>query len=330
MRIKYYTIYNTKKINTGDFLNLISELNSYGKNKKPFFFIINYDMTKWDIIELENLPSDILYSIDKKETINHNLHLETIFEDYLSYKNKFNNILKNIKNGNTYLINFTSKTKILNNVDLKKTYINANAKYKLFYKDKFTSFSPETFVTICNNKINAFPMKGTINANINDAKNILLNDEKELAEHTMIVDLIRNDLSIVASNIKVESFRYIDKIKAGNNELLQASSHISGTLNNSWHENIGDLIVPLLPAGSITGTPKKKTLEIISNIEDFNREYFTGIWGVYDGNTLDSSVLIRFIQKENNSFVYKSGGGITIDSICQNEYQEMKDKVYVP
>jgi len=330
MRIKYYTIYNTKIKKTGEFLSLISELNSYGKNKKPFFFIINFDMTKWDIIDLENLPSDILYSINKQEITTHNLSLDTIFEDYLSYKNKFDNILENIKRGNTYLLNLTSKTKIKNDINLKQVYLSANAKYKLFYKDIFTSFSPETFVTICNNKINSFPMKGTINANIKDAKNILLKDEKELAEHTMIVDLIRNDLSIVASNIKVENFRYIDKIKAGNKELLQASSHISGSLEENWHEQIGDILVGLLPAGSITGTPKKKTIELIYDTEDFKREYFTGIWGVFDGKNLDSSVLIRFLQKESNSYVYKSGGGITIDSLCKNEYQEMMDKVYIP
>jgi para-aminobenzoate synthetase component 1 len=146
----------------------------------------------------------------------------------------------------------------------------------------------------------------------------------------MVVDLIRNDLAIIASNIKVEKFRYIDKIKAGNKELFQASSHISGKLEENWHENIGNLIVPLLPAGSITGTPKKKTVDLISKIEDFNREFFTGIWGIYDGEELDSSVLIRFLQKDGNNFTYKSGGGITIDSICENEYQEMQDKVYIP
>lgn len=311
-------------------MSLISELNSYGKNKKPFFFIINFDMTKWDIVALENMPSDILYSINDKQKNIHNLFLETKFKNFSSYKKQFDNVINNIKNGNTYLLNLTSQTKVLNNIDLKTIYNNSNAKYKLFYKDKFTSFSPETFVTISNNKINSFPMKGTIDANIKDAKKILLNDKKELAEHTMIVDLIRNDLSIVSSNIKVEDFRYTDKIQAGSKELLQVSSHISGCLKDNWHENIGDIIVPLLPAGSITGTPKKKTIELISNIEDFNREYFTGIWGVYDGESLDSSVLIRFLQKDVEQTVYKSGGGITIDSLCQNEYQEMKDKVYIP
>ena len=65
-------------------------------------------------------------------------------------------------------------------------------------------------------------------------------------------------------------------------------------------------------------------------MEDYNRDYFTGIWGVFDGVNVDSSVLIRFIQNENGKYFYKSGGGITIDSICQNEYDEMYEKIYIP
>ena len=129
--------------------------------------------------------------------------------------------------------------------------------------------------------------------------------------------------------IKVDNFRYIDKIKAGNNELLQTSSKISGTLNRNWKNNIGNIITKLLPAGSITGTPKKSTVDILTNIEDYNRNYYTGIWGIFDGESLDSSVLIRFIENIDNSYYYKSGGGITIDSDCKTEYEEMLNKIYL-
>jgi len=173
-------------------------------------------------------------------------------------------------------------------------------------------------------------MKGTIDASIKNAKNIILNDEKELAEHTMIVDLIRNDLSMVSNNVKVTNFRYIDKINAGNKNLYQVSSKIEGELDSNWHKNLGTIITSLLPAGSITGTPKQSTIKLIDSIENYPRDYFTGIWGVYDGNCLDSSVIIRYIQNNNEKFVYKSGGGITIDSDCQSEYNEMIDKIYIP
>jgi para-aminobenzoate synthetase component 1 len=151
-----------------------------------------------------------------------------------------------------------------------------------------------------------------------------------MAEHIMIVDLLRNDLSIVASHVTVEQFRYITKIKAGDKELLQVSSHISGKLQENWHEHIGDILSSLLPAGSISGAPKKSTLEIIDSIENYERGYFSGVFGVYDGKSLESGVMIRFIEKTKNGYIYKSGGGITLDSEPLSEYNELQDKIYLP
>jgi len=102
-------------------------------------------------------------------------------------------------------------------------------------------------------------MKGTIDASLKEAKEKILADEKEMAEHIMIVDLMRNDLGKVAKNVKVDSFRYIDRIKAGDKELLQVSSKISAVLASDWHENLSRLLNDILPAGSISGTPKKST-----------------------------------------------------------------------
>jgi para-aminobenzoate synthetase component 1 len=311
-------------------LTLKDKLDYFGKLKIPFFFVISYDTSKWDIIPLNDLPKDILYNIDDKNMYKNNLKLDCSMVKFSKYKKQFNSVIKNIKNGNSYLLNLTSKTKLNNNLSLINIFHNCNSKYKLYYKNKFLSFSPETFIKINQNKIYSYPMKGTINSSIKGAKDIILNDKKELAEHTMIVDLIRNDLSIIASNIKVNRFRYIDKISAGDKNLYQVSSEISADLSLNWHEQIGDIITSLLPAGSITGTPKKSTIKLIDSIEDYNRDYFTGIWGIYDGNTLDSSVLIRFIENNNENYYYKSGGGITINSDCKKEYDEMNDKIYIP
>jgi len=311
-------------------MNLRDKLNHFGKHKIPFFFIISYDKKDWDIFPLDSLPKDILFDINQKNNQSHNLKLTKNPISFFNYEKMFNKVIQNIKAGNTYLLNLTTQTNISNKYDLKQIYENSNAKYKLYYKNKFISFSPESFIKINNDTINTFPMKGTISNKIKNAKDKILNDKKELAEHIMIVDLLRNDLNIVSKNVKVKKFRYIDKIKAGNQELLQVSSHITGGLQNNWNEHIGDIILPLLPAGSITGTPKKKTIELIKNIEQNDRKFFTGIWGIYDGKTLDSSVLIRFIENNNNNFIYKSGGGITLDSDCKSEYNEMLDKVYIP
>jgi para-aminobenzoate synthetase component 1 len=108
------------------------------------------------------------------------------------------------------------------------------------------------------------------------------------------------------------------------------SSQISGDLPKNYTENIGDILFTLLPAGSISGAPKKKTLEIIAKTENYERGFYTGIFGIFDGKNLDSCVLIRFIENQNGQLVYKSGGGITFMSEAEKEYDEMLKKVYVP
>jgi para-aminobenzoate synthetase component 1 len=206
----------------------------------------------------------------------------------------------------------------------------SQARYKLLYRDKFVVFSPEIFVQIINGQIYSYPMKGTIDADIPGAKEILLNDEKEMAEHVTIVDLIRNDLSMHASDVRVEKFRYIDTLHTSNKKLLQASSRISGRLPEDYLSRLGDIIFSMLPAGSISGAPKPETLRIIREAEDGDRGYYTGIMGYFDGRDFDSAVLIRFIENREGELFYRSGGGITFLSDPEKEYQELIDKVYVP
>lgn len=246
------------------------------------------------------------------------------------YRQKFEKIQNHIRNGDTYLLNLTQATPIQSDYSLRQIYTMANAPYKLYVKDQFVCFSPEPFITIEGNSIHTYPMKGTIDASTPNAVETILNDPKETAEHTMIVDLLRNDLGIIAHDIKVEKFRYITTIDTGMKKLHQVSSHIRGRLNENWRENAGDLIRKILPAGSISGTPKRKTVEIIEAIEEYERGYFTGVFGYYDGINLYSAVAIRFIEYNSGNLLYKSGGGITAESECQSEYNEMIDKIYIP
>ena len=180
-------------------------------------------------------------------------------------------------------------------------------------------------------------MKGTINASVPNAKEQILNNQKEHFEHTTIVDLIRNDLSKICHKVWVERFRYFDSIRKTDGEiLLQVSSEVKGQLATDWASNIGNLIFELLPAGSITGAPKTKTTEIIQEAEqdlhkDGKRNFYTGIFGIFDGEKLSSSVMIRFIEQDiKGNKVYKSGGGITFLSNAKDEYEELKQKIYVP
>ena len=173
-------------------------------------------------------------------------------------------------------------------------------------------------------------MKGTIDASKANAKEQILNDPKETAEHTMIVDLMRNDLNMVGVKTRVPKFRYIDKIKAGDKELLQVSSEIKAELSENWHKNLGTILDRLTPAGSISGTPKQSTLKIINSVETSSRGLYCGVFGVFDGNSLKSAVMIRAIEKEGDKLYYHSGGGITLDSDLEMEYQELIDKIYLP
>lgn len=316
--------------------NLENILNKYGSLKEPFFFIVSYDLSKSYVYKLSQLPNNIKFEINQKvNSKNTNkTKVEKFPISFSEYKKKFDFLQEQIRLGNTYLLNLTSKTKIKTSYTLDELYEKVNAKFKLrFQKDEnnFVCFSPERFVQIKKNKIFTYPMKGTIDSKITNAQVKILGDVKEMAEHTMVVDLLRNDLGIVSSKVKVEKFRYIDKINAGDKKLLQVSSKISGHLEDNWHEKIGTIITSMLPAGSITGTPKKKTVELLQQTEDYERDFYTGIFGVYDGQSLDSAVMIRFIEEdEKQNQYYKSGGGITCDSNVNLEYQELLDKIYLP
>jgi para-aminobenzoate synthetase component 1 len=306
-------------------------LNSLGAKREPFLFITDFKAQKLKIILLKDLQNeDIEFSIsENKKTIPHAKALKKIPTDFKKYKQKFDKVIERIKAGDTYLLNLTQATKIKTELTLKDIYSQANASYKLRYRDEFVCYSPEQFIKIQDNKIHTFPMKGTIDASTPHAKEKILSDKKEMAEHVMVVDLLRNDLSIVSKDVKVEKFRYIKEIFAGDKKLLQVSSHISGNLQDDWHEEIGTILKSLLPAGSISGTPKKSTLEIIDEVEEYERGYFSGVFGVFDGEKLDSGVMIRFIEKTKNGLIYKSGGGITLDSDVKLEYNELLDKVYL-
>ncbi|MDA3946461.1 MAG: aminodeoxychorismate synthase component I [Helicobacteraceae bacterium] len=250
--------------------------------------------------------------------------------DFRQYKIGFDKIIEHIKAGETYLLNYTCSTPVETPLTIKEIYHRAHAKFKLRFKDEFVCFSPERFIKIEGETISTYPMKGTIDAALPNAKERILHNEKEMAEHIMVVDLLRNDLGIVASNIKVESFRYIDHLYTGDKELLQVSSKITGRLPIGWQKNFGTIIASLLPAGSISGTPKKSTVEIIEEVEEHKRGFFTGIFGYFDGKDFDIAVMIRFIEKRGEQLIYKSGGGITLESSAIEEYQEMLHKIYIP
>ena len=247
-----------------------------------------------------------------------------------TYEKAFRQVELHLRRGDTYLLNLTFPTRISTNLTLQHIYDVSNASYKLLFQDQFVVFSPEIFIRIKNGLISSYPMKGTIDAGLADAEKIILADKKEFYEHNTIVDLIRNDLAMVATGIKVNRFRYIDRLHTNRKDLLQVSSEITGILPADFLSSLGEIIFTLLPAGSVTGAPKEKTLQIIRDTECDDRGFYTGICGYFDGNSLDSAVMIRFIENTKNGMVFRSGGGITAMSNAGDEYRELIDKVYVP
>ena len=312
-------------------------MNKLGKKRIPFLFIVDFEMQKPVVIPLDKIdPGEILYDVNGISNVqvqpvtNKKLVFNSTPVSKNIYCQAFKKVQFHIGRGDSFLLNLTMPAKVETSYNLLDIFYNSKAKYKLWLNKQLVVFSPEIFIKINDGKISSFPMKGTINASLPDAEEKLLSSEKELAEHYTIVDLIRNDLNMVADNVKVTRFRYIDRLKTHKGELLQMSSEINGMLSSNYHDNIGTILLKLLPAGSISGAPKKKTIEIINNSEHYNRGYYTGVLGIFDGTNLDSGVMIRYIEQTPDGLIYKSGGGITANSNCDEEYQELIDKIYVP
>lgn len=312
--------------------SIFDKMNELGALNVPFFFMIDFLKEQGEVIPLDALDPSIQFSIDQRVVMTHppTFHWKKMPIDRATYEQQFAIVHKHLRLGNSYLTNLTCKTGIDTNLTLHDIYTYAQAKYKLIYKNDFVCFSPERFVKITNGIISTNPMKGTIDAATPNAAETILNDEKETAEHATIVDLLRNDLSLVATHVKVTNYRYIEEVRTNDQTLLQVSSEIQGSLKPNYTKQLGDIFNQLLPAGSICGAPKKKTLEIIQEAESYQRNFYTGVFGVFDGKDLDSAVMIRFIEKEEQQMYFKSGGGITAKSQCNDEYLEMIQKVYVP
>jgi len=317
---------------------VIYKMNKLGKSQTPFIFIFDFECHQPLVFPIDQIPEGILFKINKKrnykkQKVKKDLSFDYKKSDFETYQKAFNKVLDQINYGNSYLLNLCSKTELETNYSLLEIFHASKAKYKLYFNyagKQFTVFSPEIFIQIKKSKIFTHPMKGTIDAGIKNAKQLLIDNPKEQAEHYTIVDLLRNDLSLVAKKVRVKKYRYLDSLKTNQKNLLQTSSKIVGELPQDHFHNIGNIIDRLLPAGSISGAPKKKTFEIIQQVETEKRGYYSGIMGYFDGNQLDAGIMIRFIEKIGDKFYYRSGGGITYQSNCLEEYDELNNKIYVP
>ena len=312
---------------------LFDAISNLAASRIPFFCIISSFAEYGYLFPLDNKkPCPVVFNFcgNEKSNNGNTASLEDFRAPaYSRYRRAFDAVRKQQYDGCTYLLNLTFSSDIKLKGNLYDVYNGSTAPYRILFPDRFVCFSPECFIKIRDGRIITYPMKGTIDASLKNAKEILINDPKEEAEHVTIVDLLRNDLSMVSDDVRVDQYRYIKKVVSGRGSLYQTSSRISGFIGDNWHDCLGSILQQILPAGSVTGAPKKKTVQIIREVEDYERGFYTGIAGLYDGNCFDSAVLIRFIEKTDKGYIYKSGGGLTIYSDADSEYKELIDKIYV-
>lgn len=324
---------------------IIKRINELGSRPEPFLFVVNYQGDGAFIRQLADIrPTECLYDFEGCTNVDASaipdlpasIRWEVAPPSRAAYARSLEVVRRNILAGNSYLANLTCQVPVRTNLALRDIFLHSMGRYRLLLDvpsagiGPLVCFSPETFVRIGGGRISSFPMKGTIDASLPDARERLMADAKEAAEHATIVDLIRNDLSRVATDVRVGRYRYVDVLHTNHGNILQTSSEVSGRLPADYRHHLGDILAAQLPAGSITGAPKDKTCQIIREAETHERGFYTGIMGVCEDGTLNSAVMIRYIEQTPSGLVFKAGGGITAKSQCQREYEEVLQKVYLP
>ena len=186
--------------------------------------------------------------------------------------------------------------------------------------------SPEAQLLVTDGKAEIHPIAGTVPLTGDPDKDaeklaFLLADEKENAEHTMLVDLARNDLSRDCSNVKVEKYKEVQHFS----HVTHLVSKVTGRLKS---DNAFEAFCHSFPAGTLSGTPKPKALELIQQYEGDNRNFYGGAIGLIGANgDLNTAIVIRSILSRNNVLHYRAGAGVVLDSIPTKETQEVHHKL---
>jgi anthranilate synthase component I len=203
--------------------------------------------------------------------------------------------------------------------------------YMYFFKRKkrfIIGSSPEMLLRVINNRIETFPIAGTRPVTHKESenkklKNELLSDKKELAEHTMLVDLARNDLGRVCKfgSVRPKELMIVKRFS----HVQHLVSHIAGDLYNEY--DCFDAFRSLFPAGTVSGAPKVRAMEVISELEKTARGPYAGALGYFSFNRCcDFAIIIRSLFINGNNAYIQSGAGIVMDSIPTNEYLETEHK----
>ncbi|WP_022849615.1 chorismate-binding protein [Limisalsivibrio acetivorans] len=243
-----------------------------------------------------------------------------------------NNIIDHISNGDIYQLNHAVRFNA--HPELTASFIDLfmskpspyGARFNMGNHDLF-SLSPELFLEVEDGRVVSKPIKGTLKASLPgfSESHELTDSVKESAELSMIVDMVRNDISEHCQNgsVKVKDHKSVFRI----NDLLQMYSTVTGVLDDN--SDVVDLLLTAFPGASITGCPKKRAMELIDLYEPFSRGIYCGsFFLIPDRKNLISSIAIRTgcWNKSSDIFSYYAGSGIVMDSNAENEYAETMAK----
>ena len=197
-----------------------------------------------------------------------------------------------------------------------------------FDKIGLVASSPELMVQLRNKKVTIRPIAGTRKRGKNASEDLylsndLLNDKKELAEHLMLLDLGRNDVGRVAKKgtVNVTEKMIIEYYS----HVMHIVSNVEGKIDNNL--DALDALMAGFPAGTVSGAPKIRAMEIIEELENLNRSFYAGCMGYFDSNgDMDTCISLRTGLVKDNKLYIQAGAGIVYDSVPKNEHQEILNK----
>lgn len=291
-------------------------------HKKLFYFY--YDENRFDKLKMDNDTFGEFYASEVKPNMD-----ETEFSKIVNKAKRY------IHDGDIFQVVLSRKFEFEtkgDNLTLYKTLRELNPSPYMYHlkQDSKTIIgaSPEMLVRITNDKVETFPIAGTRKITDDEEKNKqlaeeLLHDEKELAEHTMLVDLGRNDIGRVCKfgTVHPETLMQIKRFS----HVQHIVTHVVGNL--APENDMFDAFKAVFPAGTVSGAPKVRSMEIIDELETEARGPYAGAVGYFSFNgCCDFAIAIRSIFLDGNKGFVQSGAGIVSDSIAKNEFNETEHK----
>ena len=329
-----------EKFNDVD-LMLFDKVIAFDNYRQKIILIVNIKVENLEVnyrkaeIELQAM-ADLI--INGKKAEERPLKIKSDYRSYFSKEQYCNMVVKAkeyIKEGDIFQVVLSNKieAEIEGSIlDAYRVLRSTNPSPYMFYfysnDIEISGASPETLVKLENNKLYTFPLAGTRKRGKDEEEDLelekeLLADEKELAEHNMLVDLGRNDIGKISeiNSVKVDKYMSIEKFS----HVMHIGSTVSGTLRSD--KDALDAIDSILPAGTLSGAPKLRACEIINELEGNKRGIYGGAIGYIDftGN-LDMCISIRLAFAKNGKVFVRSGAGIVADSVPENEYEECINK----